>query len=175
MVNTSRRPESEASAEFAAALDAVAVLGRLASVFVERRRQLAESVGLTDQQWQALEQVQTEDFMPSLFAQKRDTTAAAVSKILRQLADKGLIIPHVSEADGRQRSYEITARGREVLEQVRRERERVIRSVWMAEPPRELEQFAQFGAKIARALEQIAAEERRREREPIAAAEGPGE
>jgi|GEM_PF-1169449 len=135
------------------ALDAVRTLGRLATVFAERRKQLAESVGLTDQQWQVLEEVQAEHFMPTLFAQKRETSAAAVSKILRQLLEKGLVVASVSERDGRQRAYEVTPRGLELLGRLRDEREAVIAQVWMSYGEGELEQFSRFGDNLAQQLE----------------------
>jgi DNA-binding MarR family transcriptional regulator len=146
------------------ALEAVRTLGRLATVFAERRKQLAESVGLTDQQWQALEEVQAEHFMPTLFAQKRETSAAAVSKILRQLVDKGLVVARVSEHDGRQRAYDVTPKALELLGLLRDEREAVIRAVWMSYPSEELAQFAVFGSDLAERLETLV-EERKRELE----------
>jgi DNA-binding MarR family transcriptional regulator len=145
----------EPSEDRTQALEAVRTLGRLATVFAERRRQLAESVGLTDQQWQALEEVQEEHFMPTLFAQKRETSAAAVSKILRQLTDKGLIVPRVSEHDGRQRSYTLTPKGQELLLQLQKEREAVIAKVWMTYPSPTLSEFSAFGNDLARRLEAL--------------------
>jgi DNA-binding MarR family transcriptional regulator len=144
-----------------AALDAVRTLGRLATVFAERRRQLAESVGLTDQQWQALEEVQEEHFMPTLFAQKRETSAAAVSKILRQLTDKGLILPHVAEHDGRQRAYTLTEKGQSLLAQLRDEREAVIGRIWMTYPTEDLAGFSRFGNDLAARLEVLLDEGKR--------------
>jgi DNA-binding MarR family transcriptional regulator len=143
------------SPERAAALDAVRTLGRLATVFAERRKQLAESVGLTDQQWQALEEVHEEHFMPTLFAQKRETSAAAVSKILRQLTDKGLILPRVAAHDGRQRSYALTARATQLLDRLREEREVVIAEVWMGYPRTTLAEFSAFGNDLATRLEAL--------------------
>ena len=140
----------------AQALLAVEVLGRLAAVFAERRRQLAESVGLTDQQWQALEEIQTEHFMPSLFARERKSSAAAVSKILRQLTDKGLITAHVDNDDGRKRSYIMTARGQGVMKTLRAERQRAIEQVWLRFPQTELESFNQLGTRLAEGLEAFA-------------------
>lgn len=145
---------------------AVGILGRLATVFGERRKQLAESVGLTDQQWQALEEVQSEHFMPSLFAQKRETSAAAVSKILKQLSAKGLVVVSLSEMDGRQRSYQVTTAGWQVLEALRAERERVIAELWMAQSPTDLENFVAFGEKISAALETLAERHRHGARAP---------
>lgn len=141
-----------------AALEAVATLGRLVTVFAERRKQLAESVGLTDQQWQALEEVQTEHFMPSLFAHKRETSAAAVSKILRQLSDKGLIQASLSSVDGRHRSYSVTDKGRALLANLREERERAIREVWLKLELGELRAWSSLGERLASGLERLAAE-----------------
>jgi len=50
---------------------AVAALQRLADVFAERREQLAHSAGLSEAQWRVLEEIASEDFMPSLFARAR--------------------------------------------------------------------------------------------------------
>lgn len=135
------------------ALDCVTVLGRLAALFEERRRQLAESVGLTVQQWQVLEEVTHEHFMPSMFAHKRASSAAAVSKILRQLADKGIIVAHISEADGRQRDYEVTAAGQKLLGKVRKERERAIAEVWLSLSRQQLADFQSIGDTLAAKLQ----------------------
>lgn len=135
------------------ALDCVEVLGHLAALFEERRRQLAESVGLTVQQWQVLEEVTTEHFMPSMFAQRRSSSAAAVSKILRQLLDKGIIVAHVSETDGRQRDYEVTVLGKRLLAKVRKERERAISEVWLALSREELSEFHAIGNNLASRLQ----------------------
>lgn len=151
-------PASDATAHHAQALTAVEVLGRLSAVFAERRRQLAESVGLTDQQWQALEEIQTEHFMPSLFARERKSSAAAVSKILRQLTDKGLITAHVGNDDARKRSYVVTPRGQVVMKTLRAERQRAIEQVWLRFPQAELEAFNQLGSRLAESLEMFAKE-----------------
>lgn len=145
------RPEITAKSRLA--LDAVEVLGRLAGLFDERRRQLAESVGLTVVQWHALEQVQHEHFMPSLFAAERASSAAAVSKVLRQLSDKGLIVASLSERDGRQRAYSVTERGKQVLDEVRQQRQRAITEIWMKLQSDELEQFVGLGRKVAQRLD----------------------
>ncbi|HSC86089.1 MAG TPA: MarR family winged helix-turn-helix transcriptional regulator [Polyangiaceae bacterium] len=139
------------------ALQAIEVLGRLAAVFTERRRQLAESVGLTDQQWQALEEIQSEHFMPSLFARERKSSAAAVSKILRQLTDKGLITSSVRGDDGRKREYEITGPGLRALGTLRAERQRAIEHVWLSLSPAHLTDWTTVGSELAERLETYAA------------------
>src|SRR5436190_23447932 len=106
---------------------AIECLGRLAELYAERREQLARSVGLTDQQWGVLEEIATEHFMPSLFARSRASSAAAVSKILRQLVDKGLIVAAIGKDDARQRTFSLTARGKRVLETLRERRKEAIR------------------------------------------------
>jgi DNA-binding MarR family transcriptional regulator len=153
----SQRPATDERAP-APALDAVAVLGRLSAVFNERRRQLAESVGLTDQQWQALEEIQTEHFMPSLFARERKSSAAAVSKILRQLTDKGLITASVSGDDARKRDYVVTGSGKRALDTLRAERRRAVERVWLSFDAAELEAWRDFGARLADRLERYAAD-----------------
>jgi DNA-binding MarR family transcriptional regulator len=147
------------------ALSAVEVISRLAGLFAVRRRQLAERAGLTVQQWQALESVQREHFMPSLFAAERDSSPAAVSKILRQLSDKGLIEAELSRVDGRQRNYSVTPAGRLCLDGLRAERQRAIEHVWMQLSEQELEQFEAVGSKLALLLEQFAEEDSRSERQ----------
>jgi len=142
------------------ALGCVEVLGRLSALFVERRRQLAESVGLTDQQWHALEEIQTEHFMPSLFARERESSAAAVSKILRQLTDKGLVTGHVATTDARHRSYQVTARGRETLTALREGRHQAIRKAWLPLEVAELSAFQAIGTRIAENLETLSRETR---------------
>jgi len=135
------------------ALDAVEVLGRLAGLFAERRRQLAEVAGLTVVQWQALEEVQHEHFMPTMFAAQRASSAAAVSKVLRQLSDKGLIVTSLSDKDGRQRDYKLTDQGSFVLSLLREQRKRAISEIWMKLSADELEQFVSIGGQIAGRLE----------------------
>ena len=64
---------------------------RLAEVFQLRRAQRARDAGLTEAQYQVLEEVGSRSFMPSLFARRRESSAAAVSKVLRTLLDAGLV------------------------------------------------------------------------------------
>src|SRR5271157_3456982 len=109
---------------------AIACLQRLTDVFQQRRTQLAQSVGLSEQQWAVLEQVSSEHFMPSMFAKSRASSAAAVSKILRQLVDKQLILARVDKNDARQRRYELTPKGKITMAALRRKRELAIKSVW---------------------------------------------
>lgn len=146
------------------ALAAVDVISRLAGLFSVRRRQLAERAGLTVQQWQALESVQREHFMPSLFAVERDSSPAAVSKILRQLSDKGLIEAELSRVDGRQRNYTVTPAGRACLDGLRDERKRAIDGVWMQLSEQELAQFEAVGQKLGQRLEQFAQDDEPKER-----------
>jgi hypothetical protein len=89
---------------------AIAGLRRVSDAFRKRREELALSVDLTEGQWGVMEEIATLHFMPSMFAKNRSSSAAAVSKTLRQLADKGLIRSSLSKADGRQRDYELTAK-----------------------------------------------------------------
>lgn len=140
-------------------LSAVEVISRLAGLFSLRRRQLAERAGLTVQQWQALESVQREHFMPSLFAAERDSSPAAVSKILRQLSDKGLIEAELSRVDGRQRHYRVTSTGKACLDGLRTERQLAIERVWMQLSEQELAQFEAVGRKLATLLEDFAEED----------------
>lgn len=132
---------------------AIAVFSRLSELYGERRAQLAERAGITDQQWEVLERIATEHFMPSLFARTRESSAAAVSKILRQLADKGLVVAAVSKGDARQREYSLTAKGKRVMETLRTGREDAIRAVWLALPADRLRAFTEFGTELISRLE----------------------
>jgi DNA-binding MarR family transcriptional regulator len=133
-------------------------LQRLAGLLAERRAQIARSVDLTEQQWAVLEEISTEHFMPSLFAKQRESSAAAVSKILRQLLAKGLVSVQLGEEDGRQRRYELTAKGRRCIEDMRREREAAISKVWNGFSDDELDRFADFSSRLAERLDAYARE-----------------
>jgi DNA-binding MarR family transcriptional regulator len=135
---------------------AIGSLGRLADLFQRRRAQLARGVGLTVQQWRVLEEVSTEHFLPSLFARERECTPAAISKILRQLMGKGLIRAAISSKDGRQRRYQLTGEGCEVIEQLRGERRRAIRAIWSDLPSEEVTRFARFARELGDRLERFA-------------------
>lgn len=132
---------------------AIVNLQRLADVFCERREQLAREAGLTVQQWCVLEKISEEHFMPSMFARNRDSSAAAVSKVIRQLLDKGVIQVGVREHDGRQRRYTLTAAGERAVEKLRDSRHRAIEAVWSGLDDRELEQFTEFSEELADRLE----------------------
>jgi len=136
--------------------EAIECLGRLAALYGERRAQLARSVGLTDQQWGVLEEIATEHFMPSLFARRRESSAAAVSKILRQLVDKGLVVAAIGKDDARQRTFSLTARGKRVLERLRERRQEAIRDVWLPMDRDALRSFTAFGTELIGRLEAYA-------------------
>jgi DNA-binding MarR family transcriptional regulator len=133
--------------------DAVDCLGRLTEVFRQRRQQLATSVGLTEQQWSVLDEIEQADFMPSMFARRRDSSAAAVSKILRQLQDKELVVVSLSSSDGRQRNYELSARGKRTLERLRELRQHAISEVWLGFDGDQLLGFTRFGNELIERLE----------------------
>jgi len=138
-------------------------LGRLADLFQRRRAQLARGAGLTVQQWRVLEEISTEHFLPSLFARQRECTPAAISKLLRQLLDKGLIRAAISKRDGRQRSYELTAEGHRTIEQLRDERGQAIRAIWSDLPDQEVSRFARFAGELSDRLEAFADQPTRKE------------
>lgn len=94
--------------------------------------------------------------MPSMFAKTRDSSAAAVSKTLRQLLDKGFVSVSLSKDDGRQRSYVLTAKGKRVLETLRSERELAIEKIWLTLEPTQIQQFVTFGTELSERLEQYA-------------------
>ncbi|MBX3184740.1 MAG: winged helix-turn-helix transcriptional regulator [Polyangiaceae bacterium] len=135
---------------------AIRTMQRLSEVFRRRREQLAASVGITEREWGVLDGISSEDFIPSMFARRRDSTPGAVSKHLRQLIDKGLIKVAVSKADGRQRDYALTAKGRRVLAELRAKREDAVREVWMKLEPAALIAFSEFGDLLAARLEAYA-------------------
>jgi len=141
-------------------LGAIASLQRLAELFAERRRQLARDAGLTETQWRLLEEAEGEDFMPSMFARRRACTPAAVSRTLRQLLDRDLVRASIGAADGRQRVYRLTAKGRRTLAGLRRtlaglreKRARAIESVWEDLPRQQLRAFTRFASDLAERLE----------------------
>ncbi len=112
-----------------------------------------------------LEVVQLEHFMPSLFAQEQDRSPAAVSKVLRQLTDKGLIAASVSELDARQRNYVVTHQGEAILRSLRKHREVAIEKVWLELSQEELGQFEVLGNKVAERLEAVAHQEKASDKE----------
>ncbi|MGH7896212.1 MAG: MarR family winged helix-turn-helix transcriptional regulator [Candidatus Binatia bacterium] len=139
--------------------DAIAKLQRLTDLFQERRAQLADEVGLTEQQWEVLERIATERFMPSMFARHRESSAAAVSRLVRQLIDKRLVSVSVSPNDGRQRQYVLTTKGRRTLATLRASREAAIAAIWAPLDPRALAAFAEVSGTLIRRIETYAARE----------------
>jgi DNA-binding MarR family transcriptional regulator len=135
---------------------AIHALQRMTEVFQRRRAQLAASVGITEREWRVLDGICSEDFMPSMFARRRESTPAAVSKILRQLIDKRLVDVTVSKADGRQRDYALTAKGHRTMLRLREQREHAVRDVWLALDQEQLRVFTEFGFKLASELEDYA-------------------
>jgi DNA-binding MarR family transcriptional regulator len=133
--------------------EAIVHLQRLADLFQKRREQLAVSVDLTEHQWSVLEEIATEHFMPSMFAKQRQSSAAAVSKTIRQLVNKGLVSVSLAADDGRQRHYELSSKGQRVMSQLRAARQVAIAEVWMKQDAHELASFNQFAEKLGDALE----------------------
>jgi DNA-binding MarR family transcriptional regulator len=103
-----------------------------------------------------LEEISTEHFIPSLFAKSRDSSAAAVSKVLRQLLDKELVRVSVSENDGRQRQYELSAKGQKAMERLRRDRQRAIETIWADLPAEDLRRFNQLSSELIARIEHYA-------------------
>jgi DNA-binding MarR family transcriptional regulator len=131
---------------------AIEKLSRLTELFQERREQLASAAGLTDAQWGVLEEVSTERFMPSMFAKDQASSCASVSKVLRQLLDRGLVRVAISPKDGRQRDYALTREGRAVLDRLRAEREKAIAAIWTKFEPDDLERFNAFAGDLIERL-----------------------
>ena len=143
-------------ARIQAAHVAIERLTRLADLFQQRREQLAQSAGLTVSQWSVLEEIATEHFMPSMFAQSESTSRAAVSKVLRQLLDRGLVQVAIAEHDGRQRNYAPTDAGKATLERLRAERQRAIEAIWLPLGTDALVNFSQFSDRLIDRIERFA-------------------
>ncbi|MCP5060326.1 MAG: winged helix-turn-helix transcriptional regulator [bacterium] len=119
-------------------------LQELADLFAWRRSQLAAEAGLRESEWRMLEEVESEHFLPSLFARERACTPAAVSKTLRALQEAGLVRARIDSEDGRRRRYSLTAAGGRRLRALRTAREEALRVIWSDLPERELARFARF-------------------------------
>ena len=132
---------------------AISRLQQLTELFHRRRSQLASAAGITEQQWLVLEKISQEHFIPSLFARERDSSAAAVSKIIRQLVDKGFVDVALNREDARQREYTLTSRGKKLMTRLRALREQAIDSIWMQLDHAELKRFCRFGDKLIGAIE----------------------
>ncbi len=135
---------------------AVEGLQRLTELFERRRRQLAREAGLSDPQWRVLEQIASEEFMPSMFARSRETSAASISRTLRQLLERELVAVSIGSEDARQREYRVTARGRRVLSKLRERRREALETVWSDFSGRELREFARFAQVLADRIEAYA-------------------
>jgi DNA-binding MarR family transcriptional regulator len=132
--------------------EAIERLTRLSELFQRRREQLASRAGLTVGQWGVLEEISTEHFMPSMFAQSEATSRPSVSKLIRQLLDRGLIQVAISPVDGRQRDYALTPAGKAALARLRAERARAIEAIWL---PLDCDAVAQFSAFARELIERI--------------------
>jgi DNA-binding MarR family transcriptional regulator len=135
---------------------AIAKLSRLTDLFLERREQLASRAGLTDAQWEVLEEISTERFMPSMFAKNQASSRASVSKVIRQLLDRHLVRVAISPKDGRQRDYALTPDGKATLSGLRAEREKAIAAIWLGLDPGQLERFTAFAGELIGRIERYA-------------------
>ena len=135
---------------------AIEKLSRLTELFQERREQLASRAGLTEAQWGVLEEISTDRFMPSMFAKDQASSCASVSKVLRQLLDRGLVRVAISPKDGRQRDYALTREGRATLERLRAEREKAIAAIWLKFEPGDLHRFNAFAGDLIERLSRYA-------------------
>jgi DNA-binding MarR family transcriptional regulator len=132
---------------------AIEAMTALAEIFGRRREVLARDAGITIEQWRVLEEISTEHFIPSMFARSRDSSAAAVSKILRQLLDAGLVSAAIGRADRRNRSYKLTARGTRSLAELRASRQAAIEAIWTGFSRGELAAFSTFAIKLSDRIE----------------------
>jgi DNA-binding MarR family transcriptional regulator len=130
----------------------IEALQGLVEAFEDRREALARSVGLSPTQWQVLEQVGRDDFMPPLFARRRDVSAAAVSRTLKQLLDQRLVDVQISPRDARQRLYRVTRKGRKALDELRGERERAVAAVWETLSDGDLTRFEKLSSMLTERL-----------------------
>lgn len=151
-METSSRPDPRTREVHAA----IGRLSRLTELFQERREQLASKAGLTDAQWEVLEEISTERFMPSMFAKHQDSSRASVSKVIRQLLDRHLVRVAISAKDGRQRDYALTPDGRTALSRLRAEREKAIAAIWMKLEPGDLQRFNTFADDLIGRIERYA-------------------
>jgi DNA-binding MarR family transcriptional regulator len=135
---------------------AIEQLGILSELFEERRASLARDVGITVEQWRVLERIATEHFVPSMFARSRDSSQAAVSRILCQLLDDDLIEVAISKRDRRHRNYALTKRGKRVLSSVRDARQSAIEAIWTDFNAAELAGFRHFARRLSDRIEAYA-------------------
>lgn len=132
---------------------AIEAMTALAELFGRRREALARDAGITIEQWRVLEEISTEHFIPSMFARSRDSSAAAVSKILRQLLDAGLVSAAIGRDDRRNRNYRLTARGTRTLGELRAARQAAIEAIWTGFSRSELASFSAFADKLSDRIE----------------------
>jgi DNA-binding MarR family transcriptional regulator len=132
--------------------EAISWLQQLTELFQRRRYQLASAAGITEQQWLVLEKISADHFIPSLFAKERESSAAAVSKIIRQLVDKKLVDVTLSREDARQREYALTSEGEQLMKRLRDLREQAIDKIWMTLDSEALDQFCRFGSELTEAI-----------------------
>jgi DNA-binding MarR family transcriptional regulator len=132
---------------------AIEAMTVLAELFGRRREALARDAGITIEQWRVLEEISTEHFIPSMFARSRDSSAAAVSKILRQLLDAGLVSAAIGRNDRRNRNYRLTARGTRTLVELRASRQAAIEAIWTGFSRNELAAFSAFADKLSDRIE----------------------
>jgi DNA-binding MarR family transcriptional regulator len=145
---------------------AILALQELSEVFQRRREALARQAGITVEEWRVLDKIEGDDFMPSLFARERSRSRAAVSKIIRQLIDKGIITASVSSEDGRFRNYHLTPRGKAAMERLRLARQKAIADVWGTFNAHELEAFTRFSRELCARLESLEVSQQGKSLEP---------
>ncbi|MDO8432155.1 MAG: MarR family transcriptional regulator [Candidatus Binatus sp.] len=138
---------------------AIEQLGILSELFEERRASLARDAGVTVEQWRVLEQIETEHFVPSMFARSRESSQAAVSRILGQLLNDGLIEVAIAARDRRHRNYALTKKGRRILRSMREARQAAIDAIWTDFPAAELANFRHFARRLTERIEAYARRE----------------
>src|SRR5271156_2706682 len=127
---------------------AIEAMTALAEIFGRRREALARDPRITIEQWRVRDEISTEHFIPSMFARSRDSSAAAVSKILRQLLNAALVTAAIGQADRRNRRYKLTAKGMRTLAELRASRKAAIEAIWTGFSRDELAAFSSFATRL---------------------------
>jgi homoprotocatechuate degradation regulator HpaR len=95
------------------------LLHRTREALAVRFRKVFLQHDLTDPQWRVLRILsQVDELDVSRLAQRSYLMRESLSRILRDLAARGLIVRRVSNADARRIFHTLTAKGRQLLEEV---------------------------------------------------------
>jgi DNA-binding MarR family transcriptional regulator len=81
-----------------------------------------------------------------------------VSKIVRQLQDKELVVVSLNASDGRQRHYELSDQGKRALARLREQRQAALAEVWQQFDATTLLDFTRFGNELIERLERYSSD-----------------